>query len=112
MGVLQYGKWAVVQSAKHLLWLLSGAHEPYRGVGASNFNEGRADVLSGSLPYMEYVFTNCTLGDSGLVVKADKLVVYAFLIWYVSSSTCSCRNNIQVVSFTRETRYTQFVTIL
>ena len=56
--------------------------------GAYNFNESCApDIVSGSLPYMECVFTNCTLADSGLVVKPDKLVVHAFLIWHGSSST-------------------------
>ena len=48
------------------------------------------DILSGSLPYMESVFTNCTLADSVLVVKPvspDKLVVQAFHIWHGSSST-------------------------
>ena len=53
--------------------------------GAYNFNESCApDIVSGSLPYMECVFTNCTLADSGLVVKPvspDQLVVHAFLLW-------------------------------
>ena len=40
--------------------------------GAYNFNEScDSDVVSGSLPYMECVFTNCTLADSELVVKPD-----------------------------------------
>ena len=40
--------------------------------GAYNFNEScDSDIVSGSLPYMECVFTNCTLADSGLVVKPD-----------------------------------------
>ena len=30
------------------------------------------------------MFTNCTLADSGLVVKPGSLVVHAFLIWHVS----------------------------
>ena len=56
--------------------------------GAYNFNEScDPDIVSGSLPYMEGVFTNCTLADSGLVVSPDKLVVHAFLIWHGSSST-------------------------
>ena len=46
--------------------------------GAYNFNESCApDIVSGSLPYMDCVFTNCTITDSGLVVKPvspDKLV--------------------------------------
>ena len=36
--------------------------------GAYNFNEScDPDIVSVSLPYMEGVFTNCTLADSGLV---------------------------------------------
>ena len=47
-------------------------------------------AYGGSLPYMESVFTNCTLVDSVLVVKPvspDKLVVHAFHIWHGSSCT-------------------------
>ena len=41
--------------------------------GAYNFNESCApDIVSGSLPYMECVFTNCTLVDSGLVSEASQ----------------------------------------
>ena len=48
------------------------------------------DIVSGSLPYMECVFTNCTLADSGLYsseASKSRQISHAFLIWHGSSST-------------------------